>query len=326
MELLLDFIEIILGGAAVIYGANIFTDGASALARKLNVSELVIGLTIVAFGTSMPEFFVSLTSALKGSADIAVGNVVGSNIVNALLILGLSAALAPIVIDKETVKRDIPIAILASLLLTVFSLKGIITRLDAGILLVGLCVFMYLTLHNDKKQKVPTVEAAFGDAEKPKVEMTLFKMIALIVGGLILLVVGSNIFVDSASDIALMWGVPESVVGLTIVAVGTSLPELLTSIVAARKGQSAMAIGNVVGSNILNIFAILGITGLITPLSSAGFTYVDMFMMTGSMILVWLFSFTRYTIERWEGILLSLVYVAYVAYLIIQTLNLSIIN
>ena len=242
----------------VLKGADFLTEGAAALARRVNVPEIVIGLTIVAAGTSAPELFVSLVSALKGTPDLAVGNVVGSNTMNCMLIVGCAAMVAPMTISRSTVKKDIPFAVGASVVLMLLALNGFLGRFDGIVLLAGFVSFMVYSLRQAKngqdagateeKQQNPWMSALF------------------IVLGLVGLVIGSNLFVDHASSLALALGISEGVVGLTVVAGGTSLPELATSVVAARKGQSAIAIGNVIGSNVFNILLILGLTATISPL------------------------------------------------------------
>ncbi len=292
----------------MLVGADRLTEGASSLARRFGVPEIVIGLTIVACGTSMPEFFVSLMSALNDTPDMAVGNVVGSNIMNSMLIVGCAAVAAPLVISRSTVKKDIPFAVGASLLLILLSLDSTVGRIDGIILLVGFVGFMAYTLWQAKGSK-----AESADAVK---QQNIWLSACYILLGLAGLVFGSNLFVDSASSVASSLGVSESVIGLTIVAGGTSLPELATSVVAARKGQSAIAIGNVIGSNVFNILLILGATAAISPLQMEGITTLDMAVMFGSVTLVWLFSFTRYTVERWEGFVLLALYGAYLAWLL----------
>jgi len=306
--MLLNCLYIIIGVALVLAGADRLTEGASSIARRFGVPEIVIGLTIVACGTSMPEFFVSLMSALNGTPDMAVGNVVGSNIMNAMLIVGCSAVVAPMVISPSTVKKDIPFSVAASLLLILLGVDSAIGRWDGGILLVGFAAFMAYTLWQAKGAK--TEQAA---ESKPQ---NIWLSVLWIVLGLAGLVFGSNLFVDSASSVAAGLGVSESVIGLTIVAGGTSLPELATSVVAARKGQSAIAIGNVIGSNVFNILLILGATAVISPLQMEGITLLDMGVMMGSITLVWLFSFTRFTVERWEGVLLIAGYLGYLGWLL----------
>ena len=292
----------------VLYGADRLTEGASALARRMNVPEIIIGLTIVAAGTSAPELFVSLVSALKGTPDMAIGNVVGSNTMNAMLIVGCAAMVAPMTISKSTVHKDIPFAVGASVLLPLLAIDAFLGRFDGIILLAGFAAFMYYTLSQAKTGKAePATEIK---AVNPWVSAFF------VVLGLALLVIGSNIFVDSASRVAYALGLSEGVVGLTIVAGGTSLPELATSVVAARKGQSAISIGNVIGSNVFNILLILGLTATISPMQIQGITMVDLSLMLASVVLVWLFSRTKYTVERWEGAVLVLGYLIYLGWLL----------
>lgn len=307
----LDLLLIVAGTACILFGADRLTEGAVAMAAKLKIPEIVIGLTIVAFGTSTPEFAVSLGSALKGTADMAVGNIVGSNIFNAMFIIGIAALVLPITTTRAMVKKDIPFAIVASIILLALCYDRSLSRWDAIILLVVLCVFMYNTLRAAKAGKL--------DEQAPEVHtMATWKAIAWFAVGLGGLVYGSNLFVDSATNIARTLGMSDAVIGLTIVAGGTSLPELATSVVAARKGNSAIAIGNVVGSNVLNILIILGLTGLISPMENLQIQPLDYGLMLFSMVLLWLFSHTKYRIERWEGALLVVLYVAYTGYLIVQ--------
>lgn len=306
--MLLDIFLIIIGITLVLVGADRLTEGASALARRFGVPEIVIGLTIVACGTSAPELFVSLMSALNGTPDMAVGNVVGSNIMNAMLIVGCAAMVAPMTISRSTVKKDIPFSVAASLLLILLTIDSALGRIDGTVLIVGFAAFMAYTLWQAKGNK----------AEQPveSKPQNPWLSILYIVLGLAGLVFGSDFFVDSASNVAAQLGVSESVIGLTIVAGGTSLPELATSVVAARKGQSAIAIGNVIGSNVFNILLILGVTSVISPLQLEGITMLDMGVMMGSIAMVWLFSFTRYSVERWEGGLLVVGYLAYLGWLL----------
>ena len=304
--MIFDILFIILGVALVLFGADKLTEGAAALARRMNVPEIIIGLTIVAAGTSAPELFVSLVSALNGTPDLAVGNVVGSNTMNCMLIVGCAAMVAPMTISPSTVKKDIPFSIVASVLLILIAYDALLGRVDGIILLLGFAVFMTYTL----------MQAKAGSSETVKETSPIWKNILFIVFGLAGLVIGSNLFVDSASDVALSLGISEGVVGLTIVAGGTSLPELATSVVAARKGQSAIAIGNVIGSNVFNILFILGLTATISPLEIEGITTIDLAVMLLSVVLIWLFSRTRYTVERWEGALLLGLYLVYVGWLI----------
>ena len=307
--MLLDIIFLVLGIWLVLNGADRLTEGASALARRMNVPEMIIGLTIVAAGTSAPELFVSLVSALKGTPDLAVGNVVGSNTMNSMLIVGCAAMVAPMVISKSTVKRDIPCSVLASILLLLIALDSFLGRIDGIILLLGFAAFMTYTLLQAKQGQTEPV-AEISQQQNP------WKSAWFVVAGLVELVIGSNAFVDHASNMALSLEISEGVVGLTVVAGGTSLPELATSVVAARKGQSAIAIGNVIGSNVFNILLILGLTATISPLQIEGVSTIDMAVMLLSVTLVWFFSRTRYTVERWEGALLVIGYLAYLGWLI----------
>ena len=309
--MIVNILMIVAGVVLVLWGADRLTDGAVALAERMEIPQIVIGLTIVALGTSAPEFCVSLVSALKGTADLAVGNVVGSNIFNAMLIVGVAAMVAPMTILPSTVRKDVPVALLASVALTVMVLMdGNLSRVDAALLFVGFLAFMWVTLRGAKGSHAIEQEQAAPRG------YSVLKSVGLLVLGLACLVVGSNIFVDGATSVAQTLGVSEAVIGLTIVAGGTSLPELATSVVAARKGNSGIAIGNVLGSNVLNILLILGAAGLICPMQVQGITLVDFAMMSGSVLLLWLFSYTKLTVARWEGAVLTVLFLAYMAWLV----------
>ncbi len=306
----MSILYIILGAVVVLWGADRLTDGATALAQRMKIPQIVIGLTVVAMGTSMPEFFVSLMSALHGTSDLAVGNIVGSNIFNTMAIVGITAVVAPMAISRNTVRKDIPFAVLASALLLMMCYNLEISRWEAAVLFVVFIIFMVYTVRMGMKN---------GDEqaiEQPP--MALWKSVGLLILGLLCLVGGSDLFVNGAKSVAKMLGVSDAVIGLTVVACGTSLPELATSIVAARKGQSAIAIGNVIGSNVFNILMILGVTGMVLPMNIQGITTVDLSVMMGSIVLVWLFSYTKYTVERWEGALLTAGFVGYMTWLVVQ--------
>lgn len=307
--MLLEIVIIIIGIYIVLKGADLLTEGAVSLAQRMNMPEMLIGLTVVAVGTSMPEFFVSVTSALQGTTDLAVANVVGSNIFNVLLIAGVSAVVSPMVISRSTVRRDIPVVVMASLILLGFGIYGSISRV-AGILflalLVAYTIYAIRTASPDESQMI-------GGKS-----YTLLGAIGRIVIGLTGLVVGSDCFVSSATEVAGMLGISEAVIGLTIVAGGTSLPELATSVVAARKGQSSIAIGNVIGSCVYNILLIIGVTGIITPMTIEGLSILDFALMMASITLLWLFSFTKYKVERWEGWLMIAIFACYLAWLVYQ--------
>lgn len=308
----LNIAFIIIGVVLVLWGADRLTDGAVAIAERMNVPQIVIGLTIVAVGTSAPELCVSLVSALKGTADLAVGNVVGSNIFNSMLIVGVAAMVAPMTILPSTVRKDIPFSLVASVsLATMILMDGDISRLDAAILFAAFLLFMFVTVKGAKGSH------AEEDAE-PK-NYSPLKATFFILLGLACLIAGSNVFVYGATEVAAALNVSDAVIGLTIVAGGTSLPELATSVVSARKGQSGIAIGNVLGSNVFNILMILGLTGLICPMQVQNITLIDLTVLVGSMFLLWLFSYTKYTVARWEGAVLTAIFLAYMGWLVFQS-------
>lgn len=317
--MLLSTISLVVGAVLVLWGADRLTEGATGLVRKFRVTEIVIGLTVVAFGTSLPEFMTSLVSVLHGSSDLSIGNIVGSNIFNVLMIVGCSAMVCPINVSRGTLYKDIPFALLASLMLIVVCLDTLLdgksysdtlTRSDGLLLLGFLAVFMAYTFSIARDKG----EAVENETSVP--DMAYWKIALFILLGLAGLVVGGNLFVDGASDIALRLGVSETVVGLTLVAAGTSLPELATSIVAARKGHSAMAIGNVIGSNIFNIFFVMGVCATLSPMPVGNISHVDLLLMLLSVLLMWSFSYTKRIIERWEGATMFFCYLAYLSYLV----------
>ena len=308
-SMLINIVLLVMGIVVVLKGADWLTDGAVNIASRFGVSQMVIGLTIVAMGTSMPELCVSMVSALKGTPDLAVGNVVGSNTLNTLLIVGCSALVAPIMVKRSSVRRDIPFAVLASLLMLIFCLDGGIGRLDAALLFILFAVFMFVTVKYGKNE---------GTETKTTEMAPLGKAALLLVVGLVCLILGSNLFVDNASFVASTLGVSDAVIGLTIVAGGTSLPELATSMVSTKKGNSDIAIGNVIGSNVFNILMIIGVTGLVKPMHIKGITSLDLIVMLASMLLLWFFCRTTYKVKRWEGAVLAISYIAYIAWLIAQ--------
>ena len=367
----INIVLLVLGVIIVLKGADWLTDGAVNIATRFGVSQMVIGLTIVAMGTSMPEFCVSMVSALKGTPDLAVGNVVGSNTLNTLLIVGCSALVAPIMVKRSSVKRDIPFAVVASLLMLLFCLDGAIGRVDAAVFFAGFCLFMFVTLKYAKTTEEPTAAVATSgaatataiseasssetssseassseasayeasssqnsahDASSSETSSSeassseasqasgtsMLKAVVMLVVGLLCLIAGSNMFVDNASFVASSLGVSDAVIGLTIVAGGTSMPELATSMVSAKKGNSDIAIGNVIGSNVFNILMIIGITGLVKPMHIAGITTLDLIMMLASMLLMWFFCRTTYKVKRWEGAVLTIVYIAYLTWLVMN--------
>ena len=317
--MLVNILILIVGVALVLTGADALTGGASDLARRWGISELIIGLTVVALGTSMPELVVSVISSFQNKPDLAVGNVIGSNLFNTLIILGITALICPVSVSKQVVGKDIPWSILSSLILLVMAsgmiLDGVsdnqISRSSGIVLLLLFITFIYYTILVAKNDATP------ADEQEDVKPAPVWKSLLYIVGGLLGLVVGGNLFVNSASNIAFALGMSESLVGLTIVAIGTSLPELATSIVAAVKNKAGMAIGNAIGSNIFNILLILGVSSTISPLTLGNITTIDLLMLLGISLLVWLFARTSYTLSRWEGAVMIAIYVCYMVYLII---------
>lgn len=316
-------ILLLVGGLLLILsGANGLTDGAASVAKRFRIPDIVIGLTIVAFGTSAPELTVSVSSALKGSADIAVGNVVGSNLFNTLMIVGCTALFAPIVVSRNTLQKEIPLCILSSIALLVCANDVFLNGDEANVLsttdgLLLLCFFAIFLSYTFAIASHVSPEATAGGEEHIR-QLPLWKSVLYILGGLGALIAGGSFFVDGASGIARSLGVSESVIGLTLVAGGTSLPELATSIVAALKKNPEIAIGNVVGSNLFNVFLVLGCSASITPLHLTGITNLDLWVLAGSGVLLWLFGlfFAKRTITRIEGSILALCYIAYTAFLI----------
>lgn len=314
-------ILLLIGGLVLILlGANALTDGAASVAKRFYISNMVIGLTIVAFGTSAPELTVSISSALKGSSDIAIGNIVGSNIFNTLVIVGCTALFVPIAIRQNTLRKEIPLCILASIVLMICANDVFLDRGTEDLLgrsdgLLLLCFFVIFLGYTFAIAKDNTAETGSGIKSMP-----IWKSAAFILGGLAALIFGGQWFVDGASGIARGLGVSESVIGLTLVAAGTSLPELATSVVAALKKNPEMAIGNAIGSNLFNIFFVLGVSASISPMSIGDITNFDLWVLIGSGILLWFFGlfFAKRTITRWEGAFMVLCYVAYTVVLIYQ--------
>lgn len=321
MEIILDILFLIGGLALILIGANCLTDGSAAVAKKWGVSDLVIGLTIVAFGTSAPELVVSLMSAINGSAEIAIGNVVGSNIFNVLMIIGITALVLPIKVGKTNMTNEIPLVILSALavvfcandMLLDGASENILSRIDGIILLLFFAIFMRYTFSIAKN-------GTSSDSDASVKSMPGWKSALFILLGLAGLIFGGQLFVDGACNVARALGASESLIGLTLVAGGTSLPELATSVTAALKKNSGIAIGNVIGSNIFNIFFILGTSATITPLKLGGITNFDMAVLVGSALLFWFVGwfFKTRTITRIEGALMVACYIAYTTVLIMS--------
>jgi cation:H+ antiporter len=303
----------ILGGVAgltlLYYGAEWLVKGGSAIAVRCKVPPLIIGLTLVAFGTSAPELFVSLDAALAGKGDIAVGNVVGSNICNILLILGLSALISPLGVNKVLFRRDVPLMILSSLFITVLCfIQGGIGRVAGMILFAGIVIYTVVGI-------IEGCHEASQDAP-PEVSISKVMSVVAVVAGLGALVLGARLLIKAAIFMATSLGVPDSVIALTVVAIGTSLPELATSVVAAIKGEADIAIGNVVGSNIFNILCILGLSSIVSPIQCVGIDAVDFIVMTLTAVVLWPIMKTGLRISRMEGAFLLLSYVVYTSWLI----------
>ena len=313
--MILYIVLLIIGFVVLIKGADIFVDGASSIAGNFKISKMLIGLTIVAFGTSAPEFAVSVKSILSNNGDIVLGNVIGSNILNILLILGTSTMFHSLTVKNNTVKKELPIVILMTTLFSVLLLdsvfdegNNILSRSDGIIIILFFTVFIYYLIRMARKKI---------DEDQEETYMPLVKAIAFTIIGIISIVLGSNVVVDNASNIAINLGVSKKLVALTIIALGTSLPELVTSITATRKGEYDIAIGNVVGSNIFNIGIVIGIpVALFGSISKITFNYIDLIVMLSSAILLFVFAFKDRKITRKEGFVLLLLFIAYYSYII----------
>ena len=306
MEMLIQLALLAVGFVFLVKGADWFVDGAASIAAKLGIPQLVIGLTIVAMGTSAPEAAVSLTAAFHGNADITIGNVVGSNIMNVLVILGLAALICPMKVAKLTAFVDIPVTFVISLLLLLLGLDGSISRLDASILLVVFIGYLGYLFFMTKKGLI----VGESDEEVAKIQSVPKALLFMIIG-LTLIIVGSSFAVDAASAIAKMLGLSERFIGLTIVALGTSLPELFTSVVAAMKKNPDMAIGNIVGSNLFNILFVVGLSGMVIPVPFASAFRFDTLVAAATMLLLFLLSLPKRRLGRIAGVILLAGYVAY---------------
>ncbi|MBK5100349.1 MAG: calcium/sodium antiporter [Desulfobacteraceae bacterium] len=321
MTVTLPYILLVAGFILLIKGADLLVDGASSIARRMNVSDLVIGLTVVAFGTSTPELFVNISSSIKGNTDIAVGNILGSNIANIFLILGVSSIIYPLTVTKGTVWKEIPFSLLAALILGILANDKLIdrtgssalTRIDGLVFLSFFIIFIYYSFSIAKiiegmEDHVPTKHYGLG------------KSMLLVLLGLVGLTLGGQWIIDGAVHVARKFGMSQSLVGLTIVAVGTSLPELATSVVAASKKNVEIAVGNVVGSNIFNIFFVLGISSIIRPLPFETRNNIDIIVviLASTLLFTSMFTGKKRSLDRWEGLVFLALYAGYTAFLIIQ--------
>ncbi len=309
----MEYVLLIVGFVLLVKGADFFVDGASSIAGKLKVPALIIGLTVVSMGTSLPEAAVSISASISGNNAISLGNVIGSNIFNLLMVVGISSVIMPIVTDKAVLKRDLPVNFGITITLLVMLLDGKLSRVDGIILLVLFAAYMFILAKSALKNN--------EEEESPKVYSWL-KSIILSVIGVAAIIGGGQLVVNNAKTIAINLGMGETLVGLTIVAIGTSLPELVTSIVAARKNEPGIAMGNAVGSCVFNILFILGITGVIKPISADGSFFIDTSILIGISVLMFIFAFTKRKTGRLEGAVCVLVYVAYTAYIIMRAYGL----
>ena len=305
-------ILLVVGFVGLIKGADFFVEGASNVAKRFKVPSLIIGLTIVAMGTSLPETAVSISASIAGSNSLAISNVSGSNLFNLLVVVGLCCIMQKVEVDMDTIKRDIPYSILAAVLLVVLGMMGGMTvgRVDGLILLAFFGFFLYLMMKSALK--------AAAEAEDEEVTQTLFVSLISIVGGAAAIAIGGDWVVDSASTLAMAFGMSETMVGLTIVAVGTSLPELVTSIVAARKGEVDMALGNAIGSNIFNILMVLGVAAVISPMSFMISNAIDIIAVIVATLICWVVAAKNKALGRAMGIFMVLLYVAYMVYVVMR--------
>ncbi|MBE5935152.1 MAG: calcium/sodium antiporter [Lachnospiraceae bacterium] len=314
---MLSILLLVIGFVLLIKGADLFVDGSSSVAKILKVPSVIIGLTIVSLGTSAPEAAVSISAGLKGNNDIALSNVVGSNIFNLLLVIGISAIITPFLVDKDIKKRDLPINIILTTVLLIFTYTGQgLSRVEGILFLITMVIYILVLIKNAMKNKVEVEEEA-------KI-LSIPKSIIFIFIGIAAIIFGGDLVVDSATAIAKSLGVSDLLIGLTIVAIGTSLPELVTSVIAAKKGESGLALGNAVGSSIFNIIFILGLSSTLSPIGVAkadfNFVLIDLFVLLVVGMLIQVFCISREKVSRFEGIFCTVVYVAYTAYIIMRTI------
>lgn len=306
---ILPYVLLLLGFFFLIKGADLFVDGSSSIAKHMKIPSVIVGLTIVAMGTSAPEASVSITAAIAGNSDISLGNIVGSNIFNFLIVIGICAMIYPIISHKDIIRRDLWWNLIITGLLFVLILDRKISHLDGIILLLGMAIYLFVVIRNALKNRT---------AEDGGQLLSIPKSILFMIIGLAAIICGGNFVVDNASVIAKSLGLSETLIGLTIVAVGTSLPELVTSVTAAKKKEAGIALGNAVGSNIFNILFILGASSALTPINVAPELFIDIIILIGVSILIFIFAYTGRKTNRSEGIICTLIYIAYTAYIIIR--------
>ena len=309
----MEYIFLIVGFVLLIKGADFFVDGASSIASKLKIPSLIIGLTVVSIGTSLPEAAVSLSASLSGTNEISLGNVIGSNLFNILVVVGISSAILPIITDMDILKRDMPINLAVTVALFVMLIDRKLTRAESIILLIFLATYMFMLIRSALKSRAENT----AEEEETKI-LSWPKSIIFVILGAAAIIGGGQLVVNSATKIAAALGMSETLIGLTVVAFGTSLPELVTSIVAAKKGDSGIAMGNVIGSCLFNILFILGLTGTITPMVSSLAMSIDTGILIGVSALMIIFAYTKRTTSRWEGLVFTSMYVVYTAYIIMR--------
>ncbi|MGN0342171.1 MAG: calcium/sodium antiporter [Roseburia sp.] len=314
------YVWLVVGFVLLIKGADFFVEGSSDVAKKLKVPSLIIGMTIVAMGTSLPECAVSITASISGNNALAVSNVVGSNIFNLIVVCGACALFTPLKVDRDTLKKQFPLAILVGILLLVTGWLGMeVGHLDGVLYLVLFILFLWWMVRSAIKARAAGQKVAVeGEPDETKKTHPIWLCLIFIVGGAAAIAVGGDLVVDSAAIIAETFGLSQNLIGLTIVAVGTSLPELVTSLVAAKKKEVDMALGNVIGSNIFNVLMVLGIAAAISPIAFNMENVIDIVLLTAMSLIVWAFCWSKQKIVRWEGALMLLMYVGYMAYIIIR--------
>lgn len=315
-DLLIALFILIVGFILLVKGADYFVEGSASVARKLRIPSLIIGMTIVAMGTSLPECSVSIIASMNGSNSLSISNAIGSNIFNLMVVCGICALFLPLVVSKETLKRDFPISILCAAGLFAFGFTAMILGRGEGIILL-LCfaAFIVVMVKNAMKSRA---DSSKSEGEMPKEEISGIKCAIFIIGGILAIKFGGDFVVDGATTIARRIGITETVIGLTVVALGTSLPELVTSVVAARKKEIDMAVGNVIGSNIFNILLVLGIASAISPINFMKENMIDIIVLIVFSIIVWIFAWTKKQLDKKEGIVMLIMYVIYTAYILVR--------
>ena len=326
----MNYILLVIGFILLVKGADYFVDGSSSIAKKLRIPSLIIGLTIVAFGTSAPEAAVSITASVNGQNGMAIGNVIGSNIFNLLMVIGASGIIKPLLVEKSILSKEFPFVLLTSIILVILSLDSllfnssinIISRMDGIILLILFAVFLYYLINSAMKNRKEnlcdpetSVDIDVGNVKAIEKNNTMIKSILISIIGIAAIIFGGNLVVNSASDIASSFGISDQLIGLTIVSIGTSLPEFVTSVIAATKGESDLALGNVIGSNIFNILLVLGVAGAISPVIFISENIIDIIILIIMSVVVWVFAWSKKKLVRWHGAAMLVSYAIYLVYI-----------